>query len=50
VAAVPLGAGLWSDLAAVWRADQAETPYLAALPAIARTVSFRTLAGIRRIA
>jgi LysR family transcriptional regulator for metE and metH len=49
VRAVPLGGGLWSDLRAVCRADQAEAPHVAAFAPLARAVCFRELAGIRRV-
>lgn len=45
----PLGTGLWSDLYALRRSEQVETPYLRAFVDTARTVSFRTLEGIKPI-
>jgi LysR family transcriptional regulator for metE and metH len=50
VAARPLGrGGLWSDLYALRRSEQAAAPYLDAFIATARRVSFRDLAGIKPV-
>ena len=43
------GGGLWSDLHVLRRGEDAATRHLVAFAELARTVSFRTLAGIVRV-